>query len=117
MHTVFPSSPNQEQHISDPSMGATQRLSIFVAPDSGARVGKQLRTMRHKALMATLADAREKAGLTQRELARRLGRAHSFVGKIESGERQLNVLEFCEYADAVQADACDLLRAVMRVRG
>jgi len=29
--------------------------------------------MRHKALMAALTDAREKAGLTQRELARRLG--------------------------------------------
>ena len=84
---------------------------------SSSRMGKQLRTMRHKALMAALTDAREKAGLTQRELARRLGRAHSFVGKIESGERQLNVLEFCEYADALQADACELLRAVMRARG
>lgn len=64
-------------------------------------MGKQLRSTRHKALIAALTQAREAAGLTQRELARRLDRAHSFVGKIESGERRLNVLEFCDYADAV----------------
>jgi transcriptional regulator with XRE-family HTH domain len=80
-------------------------------------MGKQLRTARHKALMAALTQAREAAGLTQRELARRLARAHSFVGKIESGERQLNVLEFCEYADALGADALELLRTIVRARG
>lgn len=55
--------------------------------------------------MAALVAAREKAGITQRELARRLGRSHSFVGKVESGKRQLNVLEFCELADALGTDA------------
>jgi transcriptional regulator with XRE-family HTH domain len=51
--------------------------------------------------MAALIAVREAEVLSQRELAKRLGRAHSFVGKIESGERQLNVLEFCEYVDAL----------------
>jgi len=64
--------------------------------------------------MAALMTARERAGLSQRELAKRLGRAHSFVGKIESGERQLNVLEFCDYADVLGANAADLLATVMR---
>jgi transcriptional regulator with XRE-family HTH domain len=50
--------------------------------------------------------------MSQRELAKRLGRARSFVGKIESGERQLNVLEFCVYADAA-----DILRSVVKARG
>jgi transcriptional regulator with XRE-family HTH domain len=77
-------------------------------------MGKYLRTSRHKALMAALTAARERAGLSQRELAKRLGRAHSFVGKIESGERQLNVLEFCEYADVLGADAAELVRSVLK---
>jgi transcriptional regulator with XRE-family HTH domain len=64
--------------------------------------------------MAALIAARESIGLSQRELAKRLDRAHSFVGKIESGERQLNVLEFCEYADVLGADATELLRSVLR---
>lgn len=83
----------------------------------GQGMGKHLRTARHKALIAGLKSAREAAGITQRELARRLDRAHSFVGKIESGERQLNVLEFCEYADALGADPVELIRAVLSSRG
>jgi transcriptional regulator with XRE-family HTH domain len=79
-------------------------------------MGKQLRTGRHRALMAALIAAREGAGLSQRELAKRLDRAHSFVGKIESGERQLNVLEFCEYVDALGADPVEIIRGVV-VRG
>ena len=65
-------------------------------------MGKQLRNVRHRALMKALIAARTKAGITQRELARRLARSHSFIGKLESGERQLNVLEFCELADALK---------------
>src|ERR1700676_3058910 len=75
--------------------------AVSCGPDSGASMGKQLRTSRHKALMAALVAARERAGVSQRELARRLERAHSFVGKIESGERQLNVLEFIDVAAAL----------------
>lgn len=64
--------------------------------------------------MRELAAAREAAGMTQRELARRIERAHSFVGKIESGERQLNVLEFCDYAETLGADPVELLRRILR---
>lgn len=83
----------------------------------GHGMSKHLRSARHKALISALKAARESAGITQRELARRLDRAHSFVGKIESGERQLNVLEFCEYAETLGADAAELIRAIVRTRG
>ena len=76
-------------------------------------MGKQLRNARHKALMAALVAARKKAGMTQRELAKRLRRSHSFVGKIESGERQLNVLEFCELADALKVNPRDLFGKIL----
>lgn len=82
----------------------------------GHRMSKHLRSARHKALIAALKAARESAGITQRELARRLDRAHSFVGKIESGERQLNVLEFCEYADALGVNAAEVIGAIVKAR-
>lgn len=63
--------------------------------------------------MAAIATARHRAGLTQRDLAKRLGRAHSFIGKIESGERQLNVLEFCELADALGVNPRELFAKVV----
>jgi transcriptional regulator with XRE-family HTH domain len=37
---------------------------------------------------------RKEAKLTQRQLADRLGREHSFVWRIEQGERRLDVVEF-----------------------
>ena len=95
-------------------MGASENTGTVCAPDSGACMAKYLRTSRHKALLSALTKARTKAGLTQRELSHRLDRAHSFVGKIESGERQLNVLEFCDYASALGVDAADLLRSVLK---
>lgn len=73
-----------------------------------------MRNARHRALMAALKAARQRVGMTQRELARRLGRSHSFVGKIESGERQLNVLEFCELADALGVDARRLFAKIVK---
>jgi transcriptional regulator with XRE-family HTH domain len=76
-------------------------------------MGKQLRNARHRALMAALTAARMKAGMTQRELARRLERSHSFVGKVESGERQLNILEFCELADALKMNPRDLFAKIL----
>lgn len=79
-------------------------------------MNKQLHSVRHKALVDALITAREKSGFTQRELARRLDRAHSFVGKIESGERQLNVLEFIEYCEVVGAAPGGVARDLSKIR-
>ena len=75
---------------------------------------KSLRSREHQQLCRGIAQARENAGLTQRELAIRLKRAHSFVGKIESGERRLDVVEFVEIARALKLDAAELLSRIYR---
>ena len=59
---------------------------------------KHLRNARHRALIGALVQAREAAGLTQRQLAAKLKRSGSFVWKIEAGERRIEVLEFAEIA-------------------
>ena len=47
---------------------------------------------------------RLEAGITQRELAKRLKREHSLVAKIEQGERRLDVIEFCWVCEALKVD-------------
>jgi transcriptional regulator with XRE-family HTH domain len=42
--------------------------------------------------------ARLKSGLTQAEVAKRIGRPQSFVSKCESGERRIDVVELAELA-------------------
>jgi transcriptional regulator with XRE-family HTH domain len=70
---------------------------------------KHLRSPKHRALIAAIAQARHAAGLTQRQLAAKLKRSNSFIWKLEAGERQLNVLEFIEIARTLGVKASDLI--------
>ena len=54
-----------------------------------------------------------RAGLTQQELADRLGRPQSFVAKYEGGERRLDVIEFVEVSQAIGADPVRVLRGLV----
>lgn len=42
--------------------------------------------------------------LTMRQLAMRLDVHHSWVGRVELGERRLDVMEFVRYCNALEAD-------------
>ncbi|MGA3172026.1 MAG: helix-turn-helix transcriptional regulator [Chthoniobacteraceae bacterium] len=64
-------------------------------------MSKHIFTERQEALQELLRRIRVDAGLTQTDLAERLKRPQSFVSKIESGERLLDVLELKEICDAV----------------
>ncbi len=74
---------------------------------------KALRSREHRMLCAVLVEARMQAGLTQRALAERLKRPHSYVAKIEGGERRIDVLEFAELARALRIDPLKLLGEVL----
>ena len=65
---------------------------------------KTLRSKGHRALIEILVESREQAGLTQRDLAARLKRPHSFIGRIEAGERRVDVIEFIEIARVMGLD-------------
>jgi transcriptional regulator with XRE-family HTH domain len=53
---------------------------------------------RYAQFLGRLRQARVEAGLTQVEVANRLERPQSFVSKIESGERRVDVVELSELA-------------------
>jgi transcriptional regulator with XRE-family HTH domain len=57
--------------------------------------------------IAAIVAARQTHGVSQRELASRLGKPRLFVSKIESRERRLDMIEFVAIARAlgIQPDA------------
>jgi transcriptional regulator with XRE-family HTH domain len=65
---------------------------------------KSVQTPTYKAAIGVLKAAREKAGITQQELAKRLGRPQSFVAKYERCERRIDVAEFVRISEAVGAN-------------
>jgi len=75
---------------------------------------KSLRSPQHQALCGLLLDTRRKSGLTQVEVAHKLGRPQSYVAKYEGGERRLDVVEFLAVCQALQADPLKVLRALLR---
>jgi transcriptional regulator with XRE-family HTH domain len=67
---------------------------------------------RYRRLIEALAEARRFAGLTQVELAQRLGKRQQFVSKYESGERRLDVVEFADIGRALGLDLTSLITAI-----
>lgn len=66
-------------------------------------------TQRHQEFIAFIASVRKAANITQVELAERLRKPQSFVSKVERGERRLDVIEFCQVAEALGQDPATLL--------
>jgi transcriptional regulator with XRE-family HTH domain len=62
---------------------------------------KSLNSPQNLKLIAWLKQQRSEQGLTMRDLAERLEVAHSFVGKVEQGERRLDVVEYIQYCEAL----------------
>ncbi|USZ14303.1 helix-turn-helix domain-containing protein [Moraxella sp. FZLJ2107] len=67
------------------------------------------------AVRSWLRSERLRLGLTMRELAQKLDRPHSFVQRIEEGDRRLDVVEFVWYCQALglnPQDGIDLIHQV-----
>lgn len=56
-----------------------------------------------------LISAREQAGLTQVEVAKKLAKPQSFVSKYERGERRLDFTEFIELAGLFEINISDFV--------
>jgi transcriptional regulator with XRE-family HTH domain len=59
-----------------------------------------------------LVRARERAKLKQSDVAARLGLPASYLSKIESGTRRLDVIELIRVAEAMEVDPAELVRRV-----
>lgn len=68
----------------------------------------------YRAVIDALKHARTNAAISQRELARRLGKPPSFVNKIEQLERRMDVLEFIAIAEAMKMQASALLNLLRK---
>jgi transcriptional regulator with XRE-family HTH domain len=66
--------------------------------------GSSLYSSEYDTLRLWLKNARSSSGLTIREVASILEVHHSIIGKVESGDRKLELFEFISYCEAVGAN-------------
>lgn len=76
-----------------------------------AGVAKTIHREEYTRLLALLRQTREAAGLRQVDVATRLGVAQSYVSKVESGERRLDILELRDYCAVLDVTLSEFLRA------
>jgi transcriptional regulator with XRE-family HTH domain len=75
---------------------------------------KTIYSQQAKIFRDAIKEIREKAGLTQRELCRRLGKEHSFVSKCELGERRVDIVEFYWICKACEANPENEAKKIMK---
>lgn len=73
---------------------------------------KPIHTPRHRVFRALLVEARKSRGLTQTQVAEKLGKPPSYVAKVELGERRIDVLEFLDLAVAIGFDPTTLIETL-----
>ena len=67
-------------------------------------MNKSVYSKDYKEIIERLKIARIEAGLAQQEVADKLGKPQSYISKIESGERRLDVAEIKKFAAVYKKD-------------
>lgn len=63
--------------------------------------GKSIFSGDYKKLILKIGKARTDAGLTQNDVAKKLGKTQSYISKIESGQVRVDVVQLKEIAKAL----------------
>ena len=61
---------------------------------------RSIYTAEYKTFLARFRAARQKAGLTQEQVAERTGQTQAFVSRCERGERRLDIIELRSFLQA-----------------
>ncbi|MBS9780107.1 MAG: helix-turn-helix transcriptional regulator [Moraxellaceae bacterium] len=75
---------------------------------------KSIYSHEHTFLRELFIARRKELGLSQRALAERLGVIYSLVGKIETGERRLDIFEFITYCESLELSANEVLSQLLK---
>lgn len=70
----------------------------------------------YQLLLTVLKAARKRAGVSQVDLAERLGNTQTFVSKCERGERRIDAVELVEFAEALGVKPLGLLGEYLEQR-
>ncbi len=71
------------------------------------------KSSRHDKFAAWVTETREAMGMSQSQLARRLGKSQGWIARTETGERRMDIVEFIEFAEALGASPAKMFQRVL----
>ncbi|QWD01362.1 helix-turn-helix transcriptional regulator [Polynucleobacter paneuropaeus] len=72
-----------------------------------------LERQKYELLRSELKNARLQAKLLQADLAKKLKKPQSYISKVESGERNIDVIEFTSYCEALDLEPSKWLKKLV----
>ena len=75
---------------------------------------KSIYDQRYIEVVALVRQARERSGLTQLEVAQRLGRPQSYLSKVETCERRVDLIELMQLCRAIGTTLPDVIPVEFR---
>lgn len=84
--------------------GLRVKRSLRCRVPDGSTVARSTHHPAYRVFLDTLREARKATGVTQVELADRLGNRQVFVSKLERGERRMDIVDLHEYCTAAGID-------------
>lgn len=72
-----------------------------------------IRTKAHKRLIAALIEARKRARWSQAKAADKLDYSQTWLARIESGQRRVDVIEYTALCKLYGSDPCKLLKLLL----
>lgn len=88
-------------HVFVSVLNLSTEIFVLIMRTMEYRIEKTIYTPEYRTVIAWLIEERKSANLTIRDLAVRLGVVHSYVGRIETFERRLDVYEYVKYCHAL----------------
>ena len=73
-------------------------------------MSKAIYSKDHKYIVEQLKRARQEAGLEQEQVAKLLGKTQSYISKIESGQRRIDIVTLKEFAKIYKKDISFFLK-------
>ena len=67
-------------------------------------MSKAIYSKEHKYIVEQLKKARQEAGLEQEQVAKMLKKTQSYISKIESGQRRIDIITLKEFAKIYKKD-------------
>ena len=73
-------------------------------------MSKIIYSKEHRYLVRQLKKVREKVGLSQKQVAEILHKTQSYISKVESGQRKIDVVQLKEFAKVYKKDITYFLK-------